>query len=93
MSNADALAYFEAELRRELSKLDAGVLGDLRSGGRRGRPAFGADEHGLVDNLKRDFDRILHRKLTDPVIAELKKRVKRKVLSNLSSIYWERKFR
>ena len=89
MSNADALSYFEAELRRELSKLDAGVLEKLRGSGKRGRDG----NHGLVDNLKRDFDRILHRKLTDPVIAELKKRVKRKVLSNLSSIYWERKFR
>ena len=92
MSDSEAADYFEAELRRELSKLDADVLDELRGGGREGRPAdFGGD--GLIDEITKDFERILHRRFKDPVIRELKKRVKRKVLSNLSSIYWQKKFR
>ena len=92
MSDAEAADHFEAELRRELSKLDADVLGQLRGVGRGGRPAdFGGN--GLIDEMTGDFERILHRRFKDPVIRELKKRVKRKVLSSLSSIYWHKKFR
>ena len=92
MSDSEAADYFEAELRRELSKLDADVLDELRGGGREGRPAdFGGD--GLIDEITKDFERILHRRFKDPVIRELKKRVKRKVLSNLSNLYWQKRFR
>ena len=87
MSAAETAAYFEAELRKELSKLDADVLEQLVGGERGGRSA------DFIDDMTSDFERTLHRRFKDPVIRELKKRVKRKVLSNLSNLYWQKRFR